>query len=147
MSSSKRLLTAGLTLGLWLVSAPAGPASAETRSWAAPPQNNLVGCVGRGAPDDIGAPLGVWVRDRFGPYRGEQVVMVSEMSGQPVVTLACNGPADQFRLRPGAYRVVAFVAGAVRSPESVVTVPASGASISLTMDDEPNQSFDTKNVD
>ena len=87
------------------------------------------------------------VRDRYGPYRGEQVVMVSEMSGQPVVTLACDGPADQFRLRPGAYRVVAFVAGAVRSPETVVNVPASGASISLTMNDESNQSFDTPNLD
>jgi hypothetical protein len=145
MSSSKRLLTAGLTLGLWLASATMGPASAETGEWAAPPQNNLAGCSGRGAADDIGASLEVQVRDRYGPYRGEQVVMVSEMSGQPVVTLACNGPADQFRLRPGAYRVVAFVAGAVRSPEVVVNVPASGTSVSLTMDDESNQSFD--NID
>ena len=147
MSSSKRLLTTGLTLGLWLVLTTMGPVSAETGNWPAPPQNNLVGCVGRGAADDIGAPLEVRVRDRYGPYRGEQVIMVSEMSGQPVVTLACNGPADQFRLRPGAYRVVAFVAGAVRSPETVVTVPASGTSVSLTMDDVPNQSFDTKNID
>jgi hypothetical protein len=147
MSSSKRLLTAGLTLGLWLASATMAPVIAENANWAAPPQNNLVGCVGRGAADDIGAPLEVRVRDRYGPYRGEQVVMVSEMSGQPVLTLACNGPADQFRLRPGAYRVVAFVAGAVRSPEVTVNVPASGTSVSLTMDDEPNQSFDTKNVD
>ena len=145
MSSS--FVTAVLTLGLSLASVTFGPAAAETGNWAEPPQNNLVGCVGRGAPGDIGAPLEVQVRDRYGPYRGEQVVMVSEMSGQPVVTLACNGPADQFRLRPGAYRVVAFVAGAVRSPEVVVNVPASGARVALTMDNEPNQSFDTKNLD
>jgi hypothetical protein len=60
-----------------------------------------------------------------------------------VVTLACNGPADQFR--PGAYCVVAFVAGAVRGREVVVNVPASGTSVSLTMNDEPNQTFD--NID
>jgi hypothetical protein len=73
--------------------------------------------------------------------------MISEMSGLPVVTLACNGPADQFRLRPGTYRVVAFVVSAVRSPEVVVNVPASGTSVLLTMDDEPNQSFDSRNID
>jgi hypothetical protein len=147
MSSSERLLTAVLTLGLALASVTLGPATAETENWAAPPQNNLVGCVGRGAANDLGAPLEVQVRDRYGPYRGEQVVMISEMSGQPVVTLACNGPADQFRLHPGAYRVVAFVAGAVRSPEVVVNVPASGTSVALTMDDVPNQSFNTRIVD
>lgn len=140
-------MTAVLTLGLALASVTFGPASAETGNWATPPQNNLAGCAGGGAAGDLGAPLEVQVRDRYGPYRGEQVVMVSEMSGQPVVTLACNGPADQFRLRPGAYRVVAFVAGAVRSPEVVVNVPASGSSIALTMEDEPNQSFDTNNID
>ena len=146
MSGSERVLTVVLTLGLWLASVAIGAATAETGNWAEPPQNNLVGCVGRGSDEDIGAPLEVQVRDRYGPYRGEQVVMISEMSGQPVVTLACNGPADQFRLRPGAYRVVAFVAGAVRSPEVVVNVPPSGTRVALTMDDEPNQAFDTKNL-
>jgi hypothetical protein len=145
MSSSKLHLAAGLMFGLSLASVTIGPATAETEYWATPPQNNLAGCVGRGSAGDFGAPLEVQVRDRYGPYRGEQVVMVSEMSGQPVVTLACNGPADQFRLRPGAYRVVAFVPGAVRSPEVVVNVPASGTSVSLTMNDEPNQTFD--NID
>ena len=140
-------MTAVLTLGLSLASITIGPATAETGNWAEPPQNNLVGCVGRGSAEDLGAPLEVQVRDRYGPYRGEQVVMVSEMNGQPVVTLACNGPTDQFRLRPGAYRVVAFVAGAVRSLEVVVNVPPSGTRVALTMDNEPNQSFDTKNLD
>ena len=87
------------------------------------------------------------VNDRYGPYRGDQVVMVSDVNGGPVVTLACNGPADQFRSAPGSYRVVAFVAGAVRSPEVVVDLPASGATVALTMHDEPNQSFDTPNID
>lgn len=125
----------------------AAAARAENGNWAVPPQNNFTGCIGRGAGSDSGAPLEVHVNDRYGPYRGDQVVMVSDMSGMPLVTLACDGPADQIRLRPGAYRVSAFVAGAVRSPEIVVEVPAAGASVEVTMHDEPNQSFDSPNLD
>ncbi len=73
--------------------------------------------------------------------------MVSDMQGLPVATLACNGAADHFSLRPGAYHVVAFVGDATRSAEVLVNVPPSGASVSLTMHDEPNQSFDSSNVD
>ena len=140
-----------LTCGVLIVTAVAGTMSqnaiAETGNWAEPPQNNLTSCVGGDTASDIGAPLEVQVNDRYGPYRGDQVVMVSEMNGTPVVTLACDGPADQIRLRPGSYRVSAFVAGAVRSPEVVVDVPVRGARIALTMNDEPNQSFDTPNLD
>ena len=136
-----------LVFGFLLACAFVGPAAAETGNWPVPPQNVFEGCIGRGSAGDIGAPLEVQVRDRYGPYRGDQVVMISDLNGAPLVTLACNGPADQFRLRPGAYRVVAFVGGAVRSPEMVVNVPAAGTTVALTMHDEPNQSFDTPNLD
>jgi hypothetical protein len=134
-------------LGIALCFAGLAPAAAETANWAVPPQNNIDSCFGRGAPGDAGAPLQIQISDRYGPYRGDQVVMVSDMNGMPIATLACNGPADQFRLRPGAYRVVAFVGGSARSPEVVVDVPPSGAAVTLTMQDEPNQSFDSPNLD
>ena len=127
--------------GMILALSGAVSASAENGNWAVPPQNNFLGCSGHGSPDDPGVPLQVQVSDRFGPYRSDQVVMVSDMSGMPVATLACDGPAVQFRLHPGSYRVVAFVAGAVRSPETVVNVPETGASINLTMDDVPNRTI------
>jgi len=123
----------------------AAPASAEIGSWAVPPQNNFLGCIGHSSPDDPGVPLQVQVNDQFGPYRSDQVVMVSDLSGMPVATLACNGPAVQFRLHPGSYRVVAFVGRAVRSPETIVDVPETGASINLTMNDIPDRSFNTLN--
>ena len=131
--------------GIVVILNGAGSASAENGNWAVPPQNNFLGCIGAGSPDDPGVPLQVQVSDRYGPYRSDQVVMVSDMSGMPVATLACNGPAVQFRLHPGSYRVVAFVAGAVRSPETLVNVPETGASINLTMDDVPNRSINTLN--
>jgi hypothetical protein len=133
--------------GIVVVLSGAASAAAEIGNWAVPPQNNFLGCIGRGSPDDPGVPLYVQVNDRYGPYRSDQVVMVSDMSGMPVATLACDGPAVQFRLHPGSYRVVAFVADAVRSPEITVDVPETGASINLTMHDIPNQSFDTPNLD
>ena len=89
-----------LSLALGLAVGVIGAAAAETGSWPVPPQNSFEACVGRGSPSDIGAPLQVQVNDRYGPYRGDQVVMVSDVNGGPVVTLACNGPADQFRLPP-----------------------------------------------
>lgn len=132
--------------GIVLALSGAVSASAENGNWAVPPQNNFLGCIGRSSPDDPGVALQVQVSDRYGPYRSDQVVMVSDMSGMPVATLACDGSAVQFRLHPGSYRVVAFVAGAVRSPETVVDVPETGASINLTMQDVPNQFFDTLNI-
>lgn len=141
-----RVLAAFAMAGIITGLTGAVPALAENGNWAVPPQNNFLGCVGRGSSDDPGVPLQVQVSDRYGPYRSDQVVMVSEMSGMPVATLACDGPAVQFRLHPGSYRVVAFVAGAVRSPETLVNVPETGASINLTMLDVPNQSFDTPNL-
>ena len=143
MWCTKQLPALSICLGLGLI----GPAAAETGNWPVPPQNSFAGCIGRGSPGDIGAPLEVQVRDRYGPYRGDQVVMISNMNGAPLVTLACDGPADQFRLRPGAYRVVAFIGNAARSPEVVVNLPPTGAAVVLTMHDEPNQSFDTPNLD
>ena len=122
------------------------PALAENGNWAVPPQNNFLGCTGRGSANDPGVPLQVQVSDRYGPYRGDEVVMVSDITGMPLATLACDGPAVQFRLHPGSYRVVAFVAGAVRSPESIVNVPETGTSINVTMQDVPNQIFDTLNL-
>lgn len=136
-----------VALAIALCCAGLVPAAAETGNWAVPPQNNITACFGGGTADDAGAPLEVRVRDLFGPYRGDQVVMVSDSNGLPVATLACDGPVDQFRLRPGAYRVMAFVGDAARSPEVLVDVPPSGASVALTMQDAPNQSFDTPNVD
>lgn len=133
--------------GVVLALSGAASASAQTGNWAVPPQNNFLGCVGRGSPDDPGVPLNVRVSDRYGPYRSDEVVMVSDASGAPVATLACDGPAVQFRLHPGSYRVVAFVGDAVRSPETIVDVPEAGASINLTMEDVPDQSFNTPNLD
>ena len=123
-----------------------GTAASETRNWPVPPQNNLAGCSGGGSGPEIGAPLQVQVRDQFGPYRGDQVVTVSDLTGLPLVTLACDGAMDQIRLRPGSYRVQAFV-GDVRSPEVAVNVPATGASVALTITPAPNQPFDSLNID
>ena len=123
-----------------------GTAAAETGNWPVPPQNNVAGCSGGGSGWDLGAPLQVQVRDQFGPYRGDQVVMVSDLTGLPLVTLACDGPMDQIRLRPGSYRVQAFV-GDVRSPEVAVNVPATGASVALTITPAPNQLFNSPNID
>ena len=138
-----RYFAASAVAGMIFALSGVVPASAENGNWAVPPQNNFLGCIGHGLPDDPGVPLQVQVSDRYGPYRSDQVVMVSDMSGMPVATLACDGPQVQFRLHPGSYRVVAFVAGAVRSPETVVNVPETGASINLTMDDVPNRTLNT----
>lgn len=142
-----RIFAISAVAGIILALSSAVPASAEIGNWAVPRQSNFLGCVGRGSPADPGVPLDVQVSDRYGPYRGDQVVMVSDMSGLPIATLACDGPAVQFRLQPGSYRVVAFVGNAVRSPEMLVSVPDTGTSINLTMHDVPNQSFDTPNLD
>lgn len=136
---------ASAAAGIIIALSAAVPASAQSGNWAVPPQNNFLGCIGRSSPDDPGVPLQVQVSDQFGPYRSDQVVMVSDMSGMPVATLACDGPAVQFRLHPGSYRVVAFVAGAVRSPETVVDVPDTGALIHLTMADVPHRTINTLN--
>jgi hypothetical protein len=140
-------LAVSAVAGIVLALSGSASASAEIGNWAVPPQNNFLGCIGAGLPDDPGVPLQVQVSDRYGPYRSDQVVMVSDISGMPVATLACNGPAVQFRLHPGSYRVVAFVGNAVRSPETIVDVPETGALINLTMHDVPNQTFDTPNLD
>jgi hypothetical protein len=121
-------------------------AAAEIGNWPVPPQNTVEGCQGGGSSRDIGAPLTVQVRDEFGPYRGDQVVMISDLTGKPLVTLACDGPTDQFRLQPGSYRVQAFV-GNVRSNEVAVNVQASGAAVAVTITPAPNQPFDSPNLD
>jgi hypothetical protein len=132
-------------IGLCAACGVIGAAAAETGNWPEPPQNNIAGCVGGGSARDVGAPLEVQVRDQFGPYRGDQVVMVSDLTGLPVVTLACDSPVDQIRLRPGSYRVQAFV-GDVRSAEVAVNVPARGASVALTIIPAPNQPYDSPNI-
>ena len=131
----------------WVCLGIAAAAMAETLNWPVPPQNTALACTGRESPDDPGAALRVQVMDQFGPYRSDQVIMVSDMTGMPVVTLACNGPLGLIRLHPGSYLVQAFVAGAVRSPEVAVNVPPAGTSVALVMSEEPNQSFDTPNID
>ena len=145
--TKQRYVAVLLTLGIGCSTALIGTAAAESGNWPVPPQDNLAGCAGHGAGDDVGAPLEILVSDRYGPYRGDQVVMVSDMNGVPVVTLACDGPVDQIRLRPGTYRVQAFIADAARSDEILVNVPPSGTSVALLMTDEPNQSFNTPNID
>ena len=123
-----------------------GAATAETGNWAVPPQNTIEGCTGASSSRDIGAPLNVQVRDQFGPYRGDQVVMVSDLTGKPLVTFACDGPMDRIQLQPGSYRVQAFI-GNVRSNEVAVTVPPSGATIALTITPAPNQPLNSLDID
>jgi hypothetical protein len=103
---------------------------------AADPASGIAACEPRGSMK--GASLSVEVDDEFGPYRSDQVVQVSDLTGKPLLSLACNGPNDLFRLAPGAYRVQAFV-GETRSPEVAVNVPSAGARVRLTMQRAPNQ--------
>ena len=115
------------------------PVSAEVPVKDTPPAAKDVAVCGpvsqRAAQGD--APLSVEVRDRFGPFRADQVVMVSDSAGSPIVTLACDGPSDLFRVAPGSYRVEAFV-GVVRSKEVTVNVPPAGARVALTLEPAPN---------
>jgi hypothetical protein len=82
------------------------------------------------------APLAIEVTDEYGPYRSDHVVMVSDISGLPLVTLACSGPHDAVVLSPGSYRVMAFVSD-VRSEEVTVNVPPAGTSVALKLEPAP----------
>jgi hypothetical protein len=110
---------------------------AQENAWPETPQDNMAACTPQGQRQGAGAPLRVEVRDQFGPYRSDQVVTVSAMNGLPLVTLACSGPVDAFRLAPGSYRVQAFV-GDVRSPEVALNVPPSGTRVVLNLQPAPN---------
>jgi hypothetical protein len=111
-----------------------------------PPQDNLIACTPQAQRQGAGAPLRVEVRDQFGPYRSDQVVTVSAMNGLPLVTLACSGPVDVFRLAPGSYRVQASV-GDVRSPEVALNVPPSGSRVALTLQPAPNLTTNSPALD
>lgn len=108
----------------------------KLRDRPVPPQNPYAACTPESIAQGPGAPLTVEVRDSSGPFRADQVVTVSDLSGWPVVTVGCNGPFDIFHLNPGSYRVVASV-GKWRSEEVTVTVPPNGARITLTLKPPP----------
>jgi hypothetical protein len=119
---------------------------AQDNPWLEPAQDNMTACAPQGQREGAGSPLRVQVRDQFGPYRSDQVVTVSAMNGLPLVTLACNGAVDVFRLAPGSYRVQAFV-GDVRSPEVALNVPPSGSRVVLTLQPAPNLTTNSPAID
>jgi hypothetical protein len=119
---------------------------AQDNAWPEPPQDNMTACTPQGQRGGAGSSLRVEVRDQFGPYRSDQVVTVSAMNGLPLVTLACSGPVDVFRLTPGSYRVLAFV-GDMRSPEVALNVPPSGSRVVLTLQPAPNLTTNSPAVD
>ena len=114
--------------------------------WPEPPQNDVTACTREAHRTGAASSLAVEVRDGFGLYRGDQVVLLSDGSGLPLLTLACDGPSDEFRLLPGSYRVQAFV-GDVRSTEIAVNVPPEGARVTLTLQRAPNMTVNSSNVD
>jgi hypothetical protein len=129
-------------------------AATAVPSWAGtqpdPPSGsppNIAAACGTARPSrSAGALLTVDVRDQFGRYRSDQVTMVSDRNGQPLVTLACDGALAAFRLAPGSYRVEAFVGGE-RSQEVAIDVPAKGALVRLMLARSPNQPVNSPQID
>jgi len=111
-----------------------------------PPQDNMTACTPQAQREGAVSPLGVEVRDEFGPYRSDQVVTVSAMNGMPLVTLTCDGSLDVFRLAPGSYRVQAFV-GDLHSPEVALNVPPAGARVVLMLQSPPNRTTNSPAID
>src|SRR5258705_9309335 len=93
-------------------------------------------CVASAPLRDASSPLTIEVTDEYGPYRSDHVVLVSDSSGWPLVTLACTGPHDVVLLAPGSYRVMAFVYD-VRSQELPVNVPPAGMRVALKLERAP----------
>jgi hypothetical protein len=121
--------------------------SAQPRADAsAPPQNSDTPCTPLGLMESDGPPLLVEVRDEFGPYRADQVTMLSDSSGWPLITLACHGPRDIFRRPPGTYRVMAFV-GDVRSQEITINVPPEGTEVTLMLEPAPGRLVNSPALD
>src|SRR5262245_29800241 len=115
------------------------PASAQrfARSVAVPPppQSTFGACASR--EDAPYLSLHVEVRGHSGQLGPGQSLQVSAMNGFPLVALNCDGPWANFKLEPGKYKVMAFL-GPLRSSETVVEVPPSGASVTLVLDPAPN---------
>jgi hypothetical protein len=59
------------------------------------------------------------------------------MNGALVSAINCDGPWTNFTLPPGRYKVMAFL-GPLRSSETEVDVPQTGAAILLVLDPAPN---------
>jgi hypothetical protein len=121
------------------------PVRAQPSPPATPP--NIAAACGMARPSAAaGAPLTVEVRDEFGPYRSDQVTMVSDSNGLPLVTLTCDGALSSFRLAPGIYRVMAFV-GEVGSMEFTVNVPPEGTKVSLRLESAPGRVVNSPALD
>jgi hypothetical protein len=89
-------------------------------------------------PSGAASRLHVEVRGDDGLYAGSETVLVSDMSGQPVVSITCGGPYANFRLTPGRYRIRAFI-GARQTNEVALDVPAGGARAVLQFAPEPSR--------
>ena len=121
----------------WLSWADVSPTAASAFDTSSSATGVMNGNCAASAPiENASAPLVVEVSDEYGPYRGDHVVMVSDSSGLPLVTLACTGPHDAVVLAPGSYRVMAFIHD-VRSQELVVNVPPNGTSVALKLEPAP----------
>jgi hypothetical protein len=110
--------------------------TALAQSALVPPQDSQTACLQASAPEGPG--LQVQVEDEFGPYRAGETVMVSDANGLPLASLTCEGPWPNFRLRPGVYRVMAFI-GDTQSNELAVNVPPTGSRITLKLQPPADQ--------
>jgi hypothetical protein len=143
-SRAAALMLGALLAAAMMLAPSRAHTQADQQSGSSP---NIAAACGPERPaGGAGAPLTVNVHDQFGPYRSEQVTMVSDSNGLPLVTLACDAGVTAFRVAPGSYRVESFV-GDVRSQEVAVNVPPEGAGVNLMLVRSPNQPVNSPQVD
>lgn len=129
----------------------AGPVHAQNATSKDEPgiasSHDMAACESPGRITAVkGAPLTVEVMDQFGPYGSDQVTMVSDTHGMPLLTAACDGPISVFQLPAGDYRVQSFV-GDVRSAEVAVNVPPAGKHVALMLDRPSNMPVNSTAMD
>ena len=130
----RAIWTASL-VSLIALTTPAASQSALRQLFARPALPNVaLGCAPTSDEPRLGLHVEVRLSGQLGPG---QNVQVSSMTGVPVAALNCDGPWANFALEPGRYKVSAFL-GPLRSGETEVDIPQSGASVILVLDPAPN---------
>jgi hypothetical protein len=95
------------------------------------PQNNITACLPEKAEGEPG--LQIEVTDQFGLWRAGQTIMVSDANGRPFATVTCEGPWTNLRLKPGAYKVFAFL-GDLRSGEVAVDIAPGSSQVTMKLE-------------
>jgi hypothetical protein len=130
------LLLAGLS-GLMAAAAPAPDPTVVPLDSEATVNGVGVGCTGVGQtkldPRWAAYPVRIEFSDAENAYLADETITVWNASGDPILTVSCEGPWILLKLPPGAYRVEGRIRNPAVQPRTATFRPPSRGQMRLVL--------------